>query len=209
MESYSAAAYLSISIMVATMRELFTTVVIICALPTVAASAERLTGSVEHIHIDGSQQAVPDVQRPDWLPARAYTNAALVTTIDEGLVLGIIPITVARWKSKRQLEGYITIGLSDEFQKYWKGKRYHRADVSLWPVSGDRHSFQFHTVGHDDGPTGWIQFTGRDAKGHVLYRYWFDDREQNSRLHEQAPASGEQKPQLRELDWVFREHGSK
>lgn len=154
-------------------------VIMLLALPQIAI-AKRVAEKVDNangifrlnanksrkLKIDAAQLDAA-VERPAWIPAYAFTNDNMICYYGVKM-LGL--------KHTWRLPNHGSMArMHKDISVYWKGPCPKLCVLRVEPDSeAPSGNFKFHTIGHPEGPRGWLQATGIKDETGWQYRYWFD-----------------------------------
>lgn len=104
----------------------------------------------------------PKVQRPEFIPACAFTNDDMVAPYHDS------ESSIATQKLPKRLK------LDPCVARHWTGAKAEPCWVITTPDKDRPGTYSFSSEA-ENGPKGWLHHTGeRSAWGHPEYRYWFD-----------------------------------
>lgn len=106
--------------------------------------------------------------RPNWLPAYAYSNDAMVAPYHN--------LDIFFWDKRAIPNRRQWMKLSTSVSRYWNGYVPDPCMILAIPIDQAPGNFTFSAT-EPGAPRGWLQNTGdTNWQGFPMYRYWFDPR---------------------------------
>ena len=114
----------------------------------------------------GASKNYGPIERPNWIPAHAYTNQNMVAPYHNK--------DIAWWDKSKMPDRPQWVILSTSVTRFWKGYAPNPCWILVAPNNLAPGNFTFRSkIPH--GPRGWLQDINRTTKfGFPLYRYWLD-----------------------------------